>query len=155
LLVFGLLLAAAAIQDIKSLKISNYFALSLVALFVTSVLVTGASSNWWQHCIIFTLFLVGGFILFSLRIFGGGDVKLLAATSLWFDFDGALLLLIAVTCSGGLAALVFITFRRMVPISNETQKHWLALARKGPIPYGLGIATGGIGSLQYLSQVAS
>ena len=49
--------------------------------------------------------------MFAAGKLGGGDVKLLAATGLWFDFHGALWMLICVAISGGILALVVLILR--------------------------------------------
>jgi prepilin peptidase CpaA len=154
LIVFVFILMAAAFQDIKKLRIANYFSIALVALFGITLALVGVAYDWWENLVVFALFLVVGFLLFNTGILGGGDIKLLAATSLWFDFEGALLLFVSVTCAGGIAALLFITLRRVIPFSKDVREGWVALRKKGPVPYGLGIAAGGIWSLYYLSEVA-
>jgi prepilin peptidase CpaA len=154
LIVFVLILAAAAVQDVKSLRITNYFSVALVVLFGLTLVFVGVASDWWENLVVFSLFLVVGFLLFNTGILGGGDIKLLAATSLWFDFEGALFLFVSVACAGGIAALLFMALRRAIPFPKDVRESWIALRKKGPVPYGLGIAAGGIWSLYYLSEIA-
>jgi prepilin peptidase CpaA len=76
---------------------------------------------------------------------GGGDAKLLAATSLWFGFNPALVeFLIFVSIIGGLATLMILIIRTQantilaigLPVPSS-----ILLAKK--IPYGIAIAIGG------------
>ena len=72
---------------------------------------------------------------------GGGDVKLLAASALWFDLTSGWRLLVAIALAGGIEALVIIIVRRM-PFSDGARRRFLLLQRRGPIPYGIAIALG-------------
>ncbi len=77
-----------------------------------------------------------------LKALGGGDVKLLAAASIWFDLHGGLLLLIYTSMCGGLLGLALIIGRRLVPAGVQQRITWPALKPRGPIPYGIAIAAG-------------
>ena len=74
---------------------------------------------------------------------GGGDVKLLAAVGLWFDFSGALGMLIAVALAGGLLALLVLVVRS-IGWSEEMRRRVVLLRPGGGIPYGVAIAAGAL-----------
>lgn len=147
LLAVSLVLAAAAVEDMARLRISNVLPLTVIALFVPWVVVTGWQNDLWQNATLFLAVFAVGSILFSMRWMGGGDVKLLAACALWFDWSVALPWFIYVTMGGGILALLIIVVRRMVPRAARDGSTLAILAPKGPIPYGVAIALGTVMAL--------
>ncbi|ALR20433.1 MULTISPECIES: prepilin peptidase [Sphingobium] len=141
-----LLLILAAVQDVMMLRISNAFPVALILLFGAWVAVVGFTAALWSNALSFLVVLGMGAFFFSRQWLGGGDVKLLAASALWFSFKGLLPLVVHVTILGGMLALVFILLRRLVPAGNKEGGN-PALKAKGPIPYGLAIAAGVIACL--------
>lgn len=141
---FGILLLLAAGQDLWKLKISNVFPVALIALYILRAIFVGFQTDMWQNLAVFVFVLSAGTILFAKRWLGGGDVKLFAATALWFDFAAAPFLLFAITFGGALVALAFIFIRRLLPTGLDEKTGWESLKRRGPIPYGLAIAVGAI-----------
>lgn len=140
---FMLIVGAAALQDVLTLRISNVFFLLLIALFGGWVVATG-EYHVVQNLVVFAVTLAIGTLLFARGWLGGGDVKLLAATALWFNLVQGLSLLAAITLGGGLLALILIFARRMLPSSIGKRSGLLILQPKGPIPYGLAVAAGAI-----------
>jgi prepilin peptidase CpaA len=139
-----LLLAAAAMQDVYQLRISNVFPVAILLLFPGYVLVKGVDAAIWQNGAVFLAVLALGMLAFGAHWLGGGDVKLLAATALWFDIAGAARLIGTIAVLGAAIALFFIMFRRVVPEPVLLRSGMVSLKRRGPIPYGIGIAGGAI-----------
>ncbi len=75
-----------------------------------------------------------GALLFRFGLFGGGDVKLLAAGTLWMGAGSVLPFLAGTALAGGALALGFLL--------------WLGVAGRGrarpSLPYGVAIAAGGV-----------
>jgi len=142
-----LLLAAAAVQDVYQLRISNVFPVAIFLLFPVYALVRGGDSTLWQNATVFLAVLALGILAFGARWLGGGDVKLLAAIALWFDITGAAWLIGSVALLGAAIALLFIFFRRVIPEPALLRSGMVSLKRRGPIPYGLGIAGGAIAAI--------
>lgn len=140
----GLLLAAAAVQDVYQLRISNLFPVAVFMLFPVYAIVKGADATIWQNGVVFLAVLALGILAFGAHVLGGGDVKLLAATALWFDIAGAAWLIGAIAILGAVIALAFIVFRRVIPEQLLLRSGMVSLQRRGPIPYGIGIAGGAI-----------
>jgi prepilin peptidase CpaA len=82
------------------------------------------------------VFLVG-VGLFSAGAFGGGDVKLLAVTTLWAGPTMVLPFLIVTALAGGLLSLTVLMRAQLAGRS-------LHVAAKPNVPYGVAIAIGGI-----------
>lgn len=147
LLAVSLLLVAAAIEDMAKLRISNIFPLLVMGLFVVWVAVTGWQNDIWHNGTLFLAVFALGCLLFALRWMGGGDVKLLAACALWFDWNAALAWFVYVTVGGGILALLIIAGRRLVPRTTREGSSLAIFAMSGPIPYGVAIALGTIMAL--------
>lgn len=141
---FWAVLLLAAAQDLWKLRISNLFPIALVVLFVGWHAYTGFSFALWQNLAVFAFVLSAGVVLFAIRWFGGGDVKLFAAAALWFDLARAPAFLMCVTIGGAVLALLFIAVRHLLPADFGEKTGWAALRRRGPIPYGMAIAGGTI-----------
>ena len=130
-------LLAAAIEDTVRLRISNITSLAVVLCALIAMAFHGFQVSLWQNAVVFVAVLAFGTVAFANNLFGGGDVKLLAATGLWMSLSGAVWLLAAVFIAGGLVAVAFI----LVRLGRGSRPK-----RKGGnrIPYGVAIATGAL-----------
>jgi prepilin peptidase CpaA len=140
------LLGVAAISDLWNRRIPNIIPLLLAAAFPIALVVIGLPRDWPFHLFGAGLVFALGLVLFSRGILGGGDVKLIAAATLWYGVDRLPIFLLAVSIAGGALGLVAIIAklaRSLIP----------SLAPRGPsprslremeIPYGVAIALGGI-----------
>jgi prepilin peptidase CpaA len=142
-LVLALLLVAAAVEDAVRLRISNVtVGLVLIAAVVAASL-AGFELRLWQNLAIFLALLAVGTPMFAAGKLGGGDVKLLASVGVWFDFAGALWLLVAVALAGGVLALLVLMLRSF-GWSEEIRRRVVLLRPGGGIPYGVAIAAGAL-----------
>ena len=142
-LILCALLATAAIEDAVRLRISNYISGAIVAGAIAAAVIAGLDLSLWQNLVVFFGLLIVGTPMFALGMMGGGDIKLLAATGLWFDLQGALLMIVSVFIAGGLLALLLLV-TRLVNWSEATRQRVVALKRGGGIPYGIAIAGGAV-----------
>jgi prepilin peptidase CpaA len=138
-----MLLALAALIDIWKLQIPNLFPVAIILLLPAWVYHTGWNNSLWQNGAVFLVAFFGGALLFSRGLLGGGDVKLLAAAALWFDFRGAAALFLYVAIGGILLSIAFILLRRLLP-ERLTGGNIPSLKARGPIPYGVAIAGGAV-----------
>ena len=146
LICFFALIAFAALSDLRSFRIPNRISLALLALYPLHVLVSPVPVAWFMALAVASLIFVAGFTLFLCGMVGGGDVKLLAAASLWAGSALVLQLLVIMGLAGGAlagVALLVQSVRRydagglvgvMVPDSS------IAAPK---LPYGVAIAAGG------------
>ena len=136
-----LLLVLAAIQDGWRLRISDWIS-GLIAIGAFAALILdGPVSGIWQNFVLFVAVLAVGTFMFGRGWMGGGDVKLLAAASLWFNLSDGWKALVAIAIAGGIETLLLMIIRRM-PWSDGARAKALLLKRGGPIPYGIAIALG-------------
>jgi prepilin peptidase CpaA len=145
LTVFGVVMTAAAFEDFRRLVIPNLLPIILVALW--PVYFAGSASLYGALAAIgcaVAVFLVGA-VLFARGWLGGGDVKLLAAATLWAGPAGTPSLLMFTGVLGGALALFF-----LMPLGTQ-----IAVAARlmlgqpplhsprgmaTPVPYGIAIA---------------
>lgn len=151
LMVFALLLLAAAWQDIQSMRISNVLSLGIVAAFAVWMASGIASGSIPVQqlaiavgCAV-AVFCVGA-AGFAAGLLGGGDVKLLAASSL---FAAPYLLLdffLVTAVAGGILALAILAGAPIGPAvaapGGNTGNLRSRLRRV--LPYGPAIGIGGL-----------
>ena len=142
-LVVAILLLAAAAEDAIRLRISNLIVLLVIVAAVVAAVIAGPELALWKNLVIFLGLLAIGTPMFAAGKLGGGDVKLLAAVGLWFDFTGALWMILAVAIAGGLLALVILILRSF-GWSEEIRRKVVLLRPGGGIPYGVAIAAGAL-----------
>lgn len=130
-------LIAAAISDLRSFRIPNYFSAILIVIFGIVYGLAGFTGMPWGNLLHFLVALVVGMLLFSRGWIGGGDAKLYAATALWFNWAGAVTLLFMTTIAGLILAATFIA-ARMLGLRKNIPKE------DRRIPYGVAIAVGAI-----------
>lgn len=144
--VFVVLLGAAAISDMWNRRIPNVIPLVLAVAFPISLAVIGLPPDWPFHLLGAGLVFALGVVLFNRGLWGGGDVKLIAAAALWYGMDRLLIFLLAVSIAGGVLGLGTIVARlaRSVIPSLASRGPSSRPLRRTEIPYGVAIALGGI-----------
>ena len=108
-----------------------------------AAVVAGPKLELWENLAVFAALLAVGTALFAKGILGGGDVKVVAAASLWFSIAGAGQMLFATVLSGGVLALLVLA-ARLVKWGEAAQRRLPFLARGAGVPYGIAIAAGAI-----------
>lgn len=139
LVLLGLLLVSAGIEDARIREISNRKNAAIALL---------APLWWWSNdlapwpdvaiqlvvaAVVFALF-VGAFALGQM---GGGDVKLIGALALWLPLAELSSMLIVMALAGGAITLLFLIERR-----------WRRSEGPVEIPYGVAIAIAGLLALR-------
>jgi prepilin peptidase CpaA len=127
---------AAAIEDAARLKISNVTSIFVLLGAIAAAIIAGPSLALWQNLAVFALILALGTGAFAAGLVGGGDVKLFAATALWFDLRSAVWFIAFVFISGGVVALLFLASRLFLRSSRDKKDR--------RIPYGIAIALGAL-----------
>lgn len=135
------LFVLAATSDLRWRRIPDRFAVGLAGLGLlrlTVALATGVGLGPAITDVIAAAALfAAGALLFRFGLFGGGDVKLMAAGALWLGASELFPYLFATALAGGLLALCFLVRRRLPrPVGDRRPAEVL--------PYGVAIAAGGI-----------
>ena len=136
-----LLLVLAALEDIWRLQINDWVCGAIAAGAFLAVAMNGPAGELWQNLLLFAAMLGIGTLLFARGWMGGGDVKLLAACSLWFDLDQGWKMLVAVAIAGGLETLL-VMLLRILPWPASLRKRIASLQPGEGIPYGVAIGAG-------------
>jgi len=164
------LIIASAVTDFLKLRIPNIISILIILCFVGAyglhmVLETNASfQDLSSHLYAFGGTLVVMMVLFFLKLFGGGDAKIIAAISLWTGTQGLGMFLMLTTIAGGVLAITSIILRKtkigQKLISKmlryqSLQDGWVGALAKGTnvVPYGIAIAVGGIGAFRSLGYL--
>jgi prepilin peptidase CpaA len=132
-LVFVAALADAAVSDLSRFRIPNRVPLVLLVAFLPAALAAGMGVEQigWRLLAALVVFAVC-LALFALRLWGGGDAKLVPAVALWLGFAALPRFLVVMAVAGGALALVTLLARR------------LKLTTASRVPYGVAIAAGGL-----------
>lgn len=147
LLVFPLLMAFAASSDLLTMRISNKLVLLVAGAFFAVALLAGFSIELiGMHVAAAAVVLVVSFTFFALRWIGGGDAKLIAATTLWFGFEGVLGYLVFASLLGGTLTLSLLAVRRWPLPLQLKQVLWIDRLHdsKTGVPYGIALAAAGL-----------
>lgn len=139
----------AALSDIATMEIPNWVSIAVAALFPLAAFLAHLSPlQIGLHIGIGLLVFLIGFGLFALGILGGGDVKVIAAASIWTGAAALSPFTFATTLAGGALAFAMILARKAAKPSN-THPAFLnrLLSPENGIPYAVAIAAGVIVSL--------
>jgi prepilin peptidase CpaA len=136
-----LLLALASFEDLWRLQIEDWLSAGVALGAFLALAVDGPTTGLWENFLLFALVLGVGTLLFARGWMGGGDVKLLAACALWFDFGQGWKMLLAVVIAGGLESLI-IMLMRLCPWPEHVRRRIAWLAKDEGLPYGVAIAVG-------------
>jgi len=130
-------LIVAAASDLRSYEIPDSINAAIGILYFAYAMSAPGSVDFASACIIALIVFLVGVGLFSAGVFGGGDVKLIAATTLWAGPSLVLPFLVVTALAGGLLSLTVLTRAQLVGRGS------VATARPS-VPYGVAIAAGGI-----------
>ena len=101
---FVALLVAVAIIDVRHLTISNRYCAAIALLYPIHAMTAPYGVDLVDGGIVGGVALIIGFLLFSMRLAGGGDVKLFAAVSLWAGSHGLTEFVLVTALTGGIFA---------------------------------------------------
>lgn len=147
----GVLLAGAALHDLALRTIPNTASLGLVVAGLVMRLQDGSILS---SLVIAAAVFAAAVMCWRRGWFGGGDVKLLAATVLIVPpLQVGSLLFLTAQC-GGILAVIYLLLSRTMRVTPSVQPHgalrrllraerW-RICRGAPLPYGFAIAAGAI-----------
>ncbi len=127
-------LALAAGWDLATRSIPNIL-VGAIAAAAIGLLLLSAPLSLLSHGGVALGVLVGGAILFALRLWGAGDAKLLAAAAILLGTKGLPLLILGTAMGGGILAVVYLGLRYLPGQRMQTATG---------LPYGVAIACGAI-----------
>jgi len=144
LVFFPFLMAYAAFSDLFTMTISNKISLFLLGGFAFFAWQIGMDwSTLINHLSIFGIVMAIGFTAFAFNLAGGGDVKLLACTSLWLGSD-TIPYLIYSSFFGAFFAVVLLKFRAKFISPRLYEIEWIKRLHQDGfgMPYGVALSAG-------------
>lgn len=142
-LAFLALCLFAAMKDINSHTIPNWLNLAIAGLFLPAAAVSGIPLEIiGGHLLAAGLAFVVAFGLFSLRVFGGGDAKMIPAVMLWLGPAAAMPFLFWMAIAGGACALLILAVRKTIPVEYVPGPVRAPFQPAAGVPYGVAITTG-------------
>lgn len=156
-LVFIALLIVAAVSDLATYRIPNSVVLAFVVLFAIVVAINGLHEPWPGHLAAAALSLAACLGLYAFRQMGAGDVKLIAAISLWTGFPALVPFAVFVGLAGLVVLTVILGVRYGIVVA---ERHSLRTAgaplprvfRRGEgIPYATAICMGAAAAIPWFS----
>lgn len=147
--IFAISMLTAAYKDALTMTIPNWASLMvLIGFFVTIPFVWPGWAEFGEHLAVGLSIFVLGFVVFALRGLGGGDAKLMAATSFWWTWPDLFLYLVYTTLAGGIFALGILLGRKMIPVALLPAPWMQRLFKEEKhMPYGLALAVGALVTL--------
>lgn len=148
-IIFPLCMAVTVLSDALSMTIPDSVSVTLVAAFVILAAMSGMSAQSIGFGLLagVVVFAVC-FVLFALGVMGGGDVKVLAASSVWFGFGASLMsYLVTISLIGGLLALALVLLRSRGRIAATAARLRLPAHfydTEAGVPYGIAIGIAGL-----------
>jgi prepilin peptidase CpaA len=146
--IFPFCMVYAAVSDMVTMTIANRVSILLVVTFAALAPLTGMDwQTYGMHFAAGGLVLAVTFGLFALGAMGGGDAKLLAATSVWMGLGLPLAQYVVWSgMVGGLLTIGILAFRYSpfaIYASNNLFLRHLADSKAG-IPYGIALGIAGL-----------
>jgi prepilin peptidase CpaA len=151
--VYAAALAGAGASDLVRYEIPNLASLLLVGAFFLVAPALPIATVLTSHVAAGALVFLIGALAFSAGIFGGGDAKLLAATSLWMGWRHLAVFFLLTALAGAALALALLAARRLADCRPELRRgHWYSrlLSNDEGVPYGVAIAASGLFLLSQL-----
>ncbi len=145
--IFGMM--TAAYRDALTMTIPNWVSVMiLLGFFVVIPFVWTGWAAFGTHIAVGVSVFLFGFVLFACGWLGGGDAKLMAATSFWWQWPDLLLYVTYTTLAGGVIAIFILWGRKFVP-AQILSADWLYRLVKDEtrMPYGLALAFGAMVTL--------
>lgn len=150
--VFAAILIVAAVGDFRAFRIPNSLVLSVLVLYLAHVIASPKPVAWAYALIFAFVILAIGAGFFAARMMGGGDVKLMAAVSLWAAPQHLVSFFVVTLLVAMLVACVMAA--RMAAADARSARGWSVMAAvssirhvpilKMSVPYGVGISAAGL-----------
>jgi prepilin peptidase CpaA len=137
----------AGLGDLRTMRIPNRLILLLLAGYVVAVPLIGLTLTdvLWAVAAAAAVFAFG-FLSFSCRWMGGGDVKLMTVAALWLGAGNVVPFIFYTSIFGALLTILVLIFRQVRLPAGWQAREWIARLhrRDAGVPYGVAIAAAGV-----------
>jgi len=144
--IFIACMMTAVIKDATTMTIPNWVSLVMLGgFFLVTPFVWESWSVFGEHLMVGTGMFLLGFIMFALGWLGGGDAKLMAATSFWWSTMDLSHYILMTTITGAALAIFLLLARTSIP-AGIVPINWLnrLISEEKRMPYGLALAAGAL-----------
>lgn len=132
---------AVMYYDATRFIIPNWLVGGLLIAYPLAVLLSPVAVDWKNDLMAMLLVFAIGYVVFALRVMGGGDVKLIIVLSLWVGWNNLYMFGFYFAVLGGILSIIILLLRKVVPfIVKDTKTLPRIFKNKEPVPYGLAIA---------------
>lgn len=145
--------------DLRTYTIPNWLNAVVLCLFIVAALIAPKSIDWLQAGMALGVVFLVGLAMFSFRLMGGGDIKLLCALASWCGWGEPLVQMVFyVAIFGGILSVVLYMARLIYPWfiqfvrPLQTRPAPRVLSPGEPVPYGIAIALGFL-SLLWMDKI--
>jgi prepilin peptidase CpaA len=134
-------LVASAVSDLRHLRIPNSHVLLVLAIFVVTAPLVLTLPELGIRLLGAAIAFGIGFVLFALRLFGGGDVKMLSVVLLLVPSADVVLFLRLFAGALLISSLGMVVLQRA---AVGDRLGWESFRRRGHVPVGVSIAIAAI-----------
>lgn len=130
-------LVASALTDLRSLRIPNTHVLLALAIFVLAAPFALAWPELYPRLIAAGITFAIGFVLFALRMFGGGDAKMMPVVMLYIPADDVVLYLRLFAAALLVVSLLALVVQKAPAFRNLG---WASARNRRHVPVGVAMA---------------
>lgn len=128
--------------DCTRYTIPNWLVGSLLLLYPVAVYLSPHAVDWQMALAAMGLIFAVGYVVFALRLMGGGDVKLIIVLALWVGWKNLPEFVVWFGILGGIFTIFLLVMRKMFPYLPlpRTAKTPRIFQPGQPVAYGVAIA---------------
>lgn len=143
IIIFYLVFSMFAVMayDASKFIIPNWLVGSLLLVYPVALFAANFAVDWKMDLLGMLITFAIGYVVFALRMMGGGDVKLIIVLALWVGWEKLAMFGFNFAVLGGVLSIFILIVRKIIPhIISDKGKLPRILRNKEPVPYGLAIA---------------
>lgn len=129
--------------DTTRYTIPNWLNATLLLAYPFAVYSAPHTIDWQNALLGGAIALCVGYVIFALKLMGGGDVKLIAVLALWVGLAHLLDFIFITALLGGVLSIILWATRKILPYFPKLKRgaSWPRILTEGePVPYGIAIA---------------
>lgn len=127
--------------DVTRFIIPNLLVGGLLLAYPVAVILSPVAVDWKMALVGMLGVFALGYVIFALRVMGGGDVKLIIVLSLWVGLEKLVVFGFNFALMGGAFAIFLLLARKIIYAAiGNARKLPRILRNKEPVPYGVAIA---------------
>lgn len=140
LLLAAPILLGVAYYDLRYMRIPNWLSIALLVLFAATA-IAFQPDDLFARALVATVVFAIGFLCFCFGLFGGGDVKILAALMLLVPVHSLIVFSYLFSASLIVGVIAILALRRLPQVSGL---NWKSLSGSTKFPMGVSISLAGI-----------